>query len=98
MTTLVKSDFKELKTGQALETLRNLNPGLEMNSRKLAHFGYGFGVVISTESFFTNAMINGKGLILPEGWVVKNQPGTNTYQLLIPGEEILFIRVSDKTK
>ena len=87
---------KEAATKAAAEELQKLNPSLVIKAQVMDHFHHGWGIAIQMESFMNSSMMKGRGLIVPEGWEVKDQPGTNTFQLLVPNEQILFIRVTKR--
>ena len=87
---------KEAATKAAVAELKKLNPELTIKALVMDHFHHGWGIAIQMESFMNSSMMKGRGLIVPEGWEVKDQPGTNTFQLIIPNEQILFIRVTKR--
>ena len=87
---------KEAATKAAAEELQKLNPSLVIKAQVMDHFHHGWGIAIQMESFMNNSMMKGRGLIVPEGWEVKDQPNTNTFQLIIPNEQTLFIRVTKR--
>ena len=87
---------KEAATKAAVAELKKLNPELVIKAQVMDHFHHGWGIAIQMESFMNSSMMKGRGLIVPEGWEVKDQPGTNTFQLIIPNEQILFIRVTKR--
>ena len=87
---------KETATKAAVAELKKLNPELTIKAQVMDHFHHGWGIAIQMESFMNSSMMKGRGLIVPEGWEVKDQPGTNTFQLIIPNEQILFIRVTKR--
>ena len=91
-----EASSKEAATKAATEELTKLNPDLVIKARIMDHFHHGWGIAIQMESFMNSSMMKGRGLIVPEGWEVKDQPGTNTFQLLVPNEQILFIRVTKR--
>ena len=87
---------KEAATKAAVAELKKLNPELTIKAQVMDHFHHGWGIAIQMESFMNSSMMKGRGLIVPEGWEVKDQPGTNTFQLIITNEQILFIRVTKR--
>ena len=87
---------KEAATKAAVAELKKLNPELTIKAQVMDHFHHGWGVAIQMENYMHQTMVNGRGLITPKGWEVKDQPNTNTFQLIIPNEQTLFIRVTKR--